>query len=511
MPSDPRLRRLDDTRVRVENPHGVEATLFANDRVPVEPAAVTELVELLALRDTVKQVAAAAPDSFDREPDVVRVALTPDFHKARGIPVGTVLATRGFVVPQAVGNDINCGMRLHTTTLRPGDVADRANELETAFRSIFFEAGRNIPMTGRQRRAMLTGGLEGLLDATPPDLTEGLWPLVRELEVGDQLDRVERRGSLPAARVFGLSDFVGDDDRLSRDGQIGSIGGGNHFVEIQRVEKILDGTVAHAWGLLPGTVTVMVHTGSVGVGHLCGGHYRDVVRKLHPPALKHPANGVFVLPEGDRCRAQAELFWDALHNAANFASANRMFLAVMAVAGMRRVFGDGVGADLVYDAPHNFVWREEVDGEEVVVHRKGATPARGFAAMAGTPFAYHGEPVLVPGSMGASSYVLVGQGNGEAMASASHGAGRALSRGESMRGYDAAFERFMREFRVVTPTDLRRPDLRRRPDILAKKLEELKQEAPFAYKGIGPVVETLTAAGIARPVAELKPLMTIKG
>lgn len=173
---------------------------------------------------------------------------------------------------------------------------------------------------------------------------------------------------------------------------------------------MFDGPVAHAWGLKPGVVTVMVHTGSVGIGHLCGGHYRDVVRKIHPNTLKHPEKGVFVMPEGDRHREHAESFWAALHNAANFAYANRLFLAVMAVAGMRRVFGDRVGADLLYDAPHNFIWRDEVDGEQVVLHRKGATPARGFEAMAGTPFEYHGEPVLVPGSMGASSFVMVGQG-----------------------------------------------------------------------------------------------------
>ncbi|WP_157369002.1 RtcB family protein [Zavarzinella formosa] len=510
MQTDSRLTRLDETRVRINNPHGIETTLFASEQVPVESVAVTELIELLDLQTTARQFAEAAPDSFDRPPEISRVAVTPDFHKARGIPVGTVLATRGFMVPQAIGSDINCGMRLHTTTLKPEEVASRVDDLDTAFRRIFFEGGRDIPMTRGQRHAMFTAGLEGMLDATA-DLNEGLWPLVRELGVADQLDRVERRGSLPAGRVFGLSDFMGEEGRLSRDGQIGSIGGGNHFVEIQRVEKVFDGAVAHAWGLKPGVVTVMVHTGSVGIGHLCGSHYRDVVRKIHPDKLKHPANGVFVLPEGDRHRSHAESFWDALHNAANFAYANRMFLAVMAVAGMRRVFGDHVGCDLVYDAPHNFMWRDEVDGEEVILHRKGATPARGFEAMAGTPFAYYGEPVLVPGSMGASSFVMVGQGNAESMASASHGAGRLLSRGESMRGFDDEFRKFMEEFRVVTPTDLRRPDVRQRPDILEKKLEEIKQEAPFAYKGIGPVVNTLADAGIARPVAELTPLMTIKG
>ena len=170
--------------------------------------------------------------------------------------------------------------------------------------------------------------------------------------------------------------------------------GGNHFVEVQKVEKILDGTVAHAWGLTVGQVVVMVHTGSVGFGHLCG---------------------------------------------------------------------------------------------------------------------YLGEPVLVPGSMGASSFLLVGQGNAESLASASHGAGRSLARGEAMHGHEAEFDDFLKRFRVVTPVDFRRADLQARRDILKKKLDELKQEAPYAYKGIGPIVRTLREAGIARPVAELQPIMTVKG
>jgi tRNA-splicing ligase RtcB (3'-phosphate/5'-hydroxy nucleic acid ligase) len=117
----------------------------------------------------------------------------------------------------------------------------------------------------------------------------------------------------------------------------------------------------------------------------------------------------------------------------------------------------------------------------------------------------------VPGSMGASSFILVGQGNREALWSASHGAGRSLSRGEAAKGHDDEFRRFMEAFRVVTPVDFRRPDIQMRRDILEKKLADIKQEAPYAYKGIGPIVETLTRAGIARPVAELSPLMTIKG
>jgi tRNA-splicing ligase RtcB len=510
MPSDSRLERLDATRLKVVNDLGIDATLFAGEQVPVESAAVNELLTMLQLRHTVERFADASPGSFDVPPAIDRVAVTPDFHKAAGIPVGTVLATRGFVVPQAIGNDVNCGMRLHVTSLRAEQVAGQLDDLETACRRMYFEAGRNIPKTRSQREAMFTNGLLGLLDATPKSLTEGLWSLFHEADLERGLTRVEQLGSLRAKRVFGLQDFLGPDDRASRDSQIGSIGGGNHFVEVQRVERILDGPTAYAWGLKPGLVTVMVHTGSVMVGHLCGSYYRDVVRKIYPGELKYPENGIFVLPLGDRHRDEAARFWDALHNAANFAFANRLFLALMALASLREVHGD-VDFPLLYDAPHNLVWRQEHEGEELFVHRKGATTARDALQLQDTPFAYHGEPVLVPGSMGASSFVLAGRGNDEALWSASHGAGRSLSRGEAARGHDEEFAEFLRRFRVVTPVDLRRPDIRMRRDIVEKKLADLKQEAPYAYKGIGPIVQTLTEAGIAKPVAELVPLMTIKG
>jgi tRNA-splicing ligase RtcB len=126
-------------------------------------------------------------------------------------------------------------------------------------------------------------------------------------------------------------------------------------------------------------------------------------------------------------------------------------------------------------------------------------------------FKYTGEPVLVPGSMGASSFILAGKGLSDSLMSASHGAGRVLPRGEAMRGHDQEFEEFMKRFRVVTPVDFRRVDKRSRKDILQKKLEEIRQEAPYAYKGIGPVIETLSGAGMAKTVAELVPLMTVKG
>ncbi|WP_205623668.1 RtcB family protein [Desulfogranum japonicum] len=455
-------------------------------------------------------MAESTPESFGVVPKISHIALTPDFHKGKGIPVGTVLATQGFIVPQAIGNDINCGMRLHATSLSADQIKANLDKLETVFRRIFFEGGRNIPMSRAQREALFKNGITGLLDATPKSLMDGLWSLFHNLNIENDLNSISQKGSLKAKSTFGLNDFLGPADRLSRDSQIGSIGGGNHFVEIQYVKSIINGSIAHAWGLKPGMVTVMVHTGSVAVGHLSGNFYNDLVRKIYPQSLKYPSNNIFPLPVGLKYQKEVEQFWDALANAANFAFANRLFLAIMALDALQNNFGQ-VEFSLIYDSPHNLVWRETINGESCFIHRKGACPANGLNEMVNTPFEYYGEPVMVPGSMGASSYLLAGQGNQESIRSASHGAGRVLSRGKALKGYEAEFKRFLKNFRVVTPVDLRRPDIKLRKDIVLQKFADIKQEAPFAYKGITPIVETLSGAGIATPVVELEPLMTIKG
>ena len=502
------LRRIDDTRCAVPNPHGPEPTLFANSEVPIEKNAVEELQRFLELGQTLKNLRTEQPDFFGpQEPEICQVAVTPDFHKGAGVPIGTVLKTRGFIVPQAIGNDINCGMRVHLTGLKEEDVTGRLDELESELRYLFFEGGRDIPMTRTHREALFTEGLPGLFESVRNSIGEGLWPFLGRLKLDEQLDRIHSGGGLYARQIWGLDDFLGAAEGLSRDSQIGSIGGGNHFVELQTVDRVCEGTAAHAWGLRKGQVVVMVHTGSVMVGHLAGGYARRVVQQLFPSGLTHPENGVYVLPTSGPYQSETEIFTDALHNAANFAFANRMFLAVIALAALNKVCGE-TESSLLYDAPHNLVWQQD---DESYLHRKGATPARGYQAMAGTPFAYTGEPVLVPGSMGASSFLLAGRGKAEALSSASHGAGRQLSRGQALKGHEAEFEDFLKHFRVVTPLDFRRADLKSRPEILQEKLADLKKEAPFAYKGIGAVIETLEQAQIAEPVVELKPLLTVKG
>lgn len=190
MTKDPRLVRLDANRLSVRNDRGVDATLFANADVPVESGAVDELVGVMGLQDTIDRLADHDPAFFEGEPSLRKMAVTPDFHKGAGIPIGTVMATRGFVVPQAIGNDINCGMRLHVTSLTADKVAGRLDALEAACRHAYFEGGRNLPMTRAQREVMLREGVTGLMNAVPRSRADGLWSVFNELRSDADPDRI---------------------------------------------------------------------------------------------------------------------------------------------------------------------------------------------------------------------------------------------------------------------------------------------------------------------------------
>ena len=202
-------------------------------------------------------------------------------------------------------------------------------------------------------------------------------------------------------------------------------------------------------------------------------------------------------------------FRNTTRNAANFGFANRLFLGLMlqnAVENTVRAFG----MKLLYDSPHNFIWEREAEGRKYYIHRKGACSARDMEEMEGTPFAYYGEPVMIPGSMGSSSYLLRGMGNPDALWSASHGAGRRLSRGEAIHGSDEEFQQFMKKFHIVTPIDPNRSDLKGRSDILKKWEESIRSEAPYAYKDIDQVVKVHEDHGMAGLVARMEPLFTVK-
>lgn len=514
---DSLVHRLDDARSKLSNPHGVPVTLFANRDVPIELEAVEQALGFVDLQGTIEDTWAAeragkiGPFWGDAAGRLERVVLTPDLHRGGGIPVGTVAEARGFVVPQAVGNDVCCGMRMLVTDITRDELAPHLDQLHRPLRAVFFGGKRDIPMSPRQREALLREGLWGLFETRDDNAGTGIWRHYDARSQEADLARVHFQGVLPTRDVFAFADYIASSGAIdARDSQIGSIGGGNHFVELQAIEEILDGTTAHAWGVSEGKIAIMAHSGSVGLGHPVGGFFLDRARALYPRELPHPDHGFYVLPTRGPHAALAARYLDAMRNAANFAFGNRLLLGLMAVRVLSEVLGREIEARLIYDAPHNLIWEDERAG--VHLHRKGACPALGGdPSLAASPFRYTGHPVIIPGSMGASSYLLAGTGNDAALCSACHGAGRSLSRGKSRhvdeRTYASTFERL----RVVTPIDPTAPEIRLRRDVLAEYHDRLKEEAPYAYKDITPIVQTVEDAQIARRVARTWPLLTIKG
>ena len=510
------LRRIDATRIQIDNQYGVPVTLFANAEVQLESDAVEQLLGFVSLAGTLSDIAAAeragtiAPFLGEAEPALQRVVLTPDFHRGSGIPVGTVAEARDFVVPQAVGNDVCCGMRLLVTDITQDELAPHLDALAGPLRHTFFRGGRDLPMSPRQREALLREGLWGLNDTASDNAGRGLWKLYDRRQQEADLARVHFQGVLPARQLFAFEDYIkGSGATDGRDTQIGSVGGGNHFVELQVVAEA-SGAPAREWGLRRGAVTIMAHSGSVGLGHAVGGFFDERARSIFPARLARPEHGFWPLPARGPHAALAARYLDSMRNAANFAFGNRLFLGLMAMRVLGEVLGREVHARLVYDAPHNLVWDEE-RGPGLYLHRKGACPALGPAPETTGPFRFTGHPVIIPGSMGAASYVLAGTGAEAALCSACHGAGRALSRGDSRRYDEGRAAEALGKLRVITPVDPRAPEVRLRRDVMAEYEGRLKEEAPYAYKDITPVIDTVEAAGVASRVARLWPLMTIKG
>lgn len=511
------VHRVDDNRCRVANPHGVPVTLFANRDVPIELEAIDQALDFVGIAGTFDTIASAqragtiAPYWGDVPGALDRVVLTPDFHRGGGIPVGTVAEARGFVVPQAVGNDVCCGMRLLVTDITRDELAPHLDVLHRPLREVFFQGKRDIPMSPRQREALLRDGLWGLHETRDDNADRGIWrgydAAAQELD----LRRVHFQGVLPAHGIFAFADYIASSGAQdARDSQIGSIGGGNHFVELQVVDEILDGTTAHAWGVAPGAITIMAHSGSVGLGHPVGGHFLDRAIDIFPRQLPRPDHGFYAIPTRGPHAALAAQYLDAMRNAANFAFGNRLMLGLMAIRVLGDVLGREIDARLVYDAPHNLIWPGDGD-TDVHLHRKGACPAPGPDVHSTGPFRFAGHPVIIPGSMGAASYLLAGAGNVDALCSACHGAGRSLSRGKSRHVDERTYEDTFEKLRVVTPIDPTAPEVRLRRDVLAQYHDRLKEEAPYAYKDITPVVQTVEDAGVARRVARMWPLLTIKG
>ncbi|KXK59368.1 RNA-splicing ligase RtcB [Micromonospora rosaria] len=412
----------------------------------------------------------------------------PDVHWGYGFPIGGVAATDvadgGVVSPGGVGFDISCGVRLLAADL------DRAD----------------LP---RIREALM----DGLDPAVPRGMGRGaVWRLADRAE----LDAVLRGGSRYAVeRGHGVTrDLARCEDGGAVDdadpaqvsdravqrgqGQVGSLGSGNHFLEVQAVDEVYDEPAAAAFGLRSGQVTVMIHCGSRGLGHqVCTDHVRAMEPTMAGHGIEVPDRQLACAPVDS---PQGRAYLGAMAAAANYARANRQLLTEAA----RRVFHRVAGArlDLVYDISHNLAKIEthEVDGvpRRLCVHRKGATRALppGHADLP-DDLRPVGQPVLIPGSMGTASYVLTGVAGAPAFASTCHGAGRTRSRGQAGR--------------AVRGQDLRRDLEARGVAVRGASWRGLAEEMPTAYKDVSAVVESAQGAGLCRLVARLVPLGVVKG
>ncbi|MEW6219967.1 MAG: RtcB family protein [Thermodesulfobacteriota bacterium] len=448
------------------------------------------LIELVGKDLSLSQVANVAA-----LPGIVGHSLAmPDVHQGYGFPIGGVAAFRpdtGIVSPGGVGYDINCGVRLLRSSLRREDLAAHAGALLEA---LFARIPSGV---GSQHQELRLG---------PKALDEVLrhgaaWAVRNGFGVPADLAHIENGGCLDWA----------DPGQVSRralergHGQLGTLGSGNHFVEVGYVDRIYDPEVAEAFGLFQDQMTVFIHTGSRGLGHqVCD----DAIRQLAAASRRY---GI-ALPDRELCCApigspEGQAYLAAMAAAANFAFANRQLITQAVRDTVSLVFGLGagrLGLDLVYDVCHNIAKKElhEVAGKtlELIVHRKGAT--RAFpAGHPEVPEAYRqvGQPVLIPGDMGRASYVLVGtpRAMSETFGSACHGAGRVLSRHAAIKA--ARGRNVVQELAAA--------------GVLVRGASRgtVVEEMPEAYKDVQQVVHVVHEAGLARKVARLKPVVVIKG
>jgi tRNA-splicing ligase RtcB len=459
-------------------------------RVPGLVYADETLMATIRHEAALEQVANAAT-----LPGIVKASLAmPDIHQGYGLPVGGVVATDaddGVVSPGGVGYDINCGVRLLSTALQVADVGARVERVMDAL-------ARAVPSGVGSAGPVSLGARE---ERRGPARDGARWAVARGYGEADDLGRIESRGCLPGADPDAVSARAYERGR----NQLGTLGSGNHFLEVQAVETVFLPDVARALGLEEGRLTVMIHTGSRGFGHqICTDALGVMQGAMRRYQIALPDRQLACAPIGS---PEAQAYLGAMRAAANFAFANRQCLAHLAREAIERALGISpreLGWRLVYDVAHNIAKEEvhDVEGQprRLLVHRKGATRAfpPGHPEL---PDAYRavGQPVLIPGDMGRYSYVLVGAPGAmrETFGSTCHGAGRVLSRTAAVR---AARGRSIAD-------ELRAQGIVAR----AGGKDSLAEEMPEAYKDVANVVDVVERAGLSRIVARLRPLGVIKG
>lgn len=439
------------------------AEVLLPSTLPLEAKAVRQLCELAAVR-------------HPRGGQVCRACATPDFHPGdAGVAIGSIVETQGIVIPQAVGVDICCGMRLHVTDLSVDRFLARKSPFVEKLKGDYLLGTRDVVMRASAMKEMFTGGLPSWAKAVRAHPLGRMGAVTWEQIEEEAASRVYSCGSLDGHWSLAPESLVPKDGEV-RDEGLATIGRGNHFVEVLVVEEILDRGLGYQWSVKAGQIAFMVHTGSRNVGRYVGSLWEERARGAWLGGTKYPESGIF--PILDPAEIQGYIRAEA--TAANYGFVNRALLAELCRLRLREVFGSELEAPLVYDLPHNITLLEKGRW----VSRKGACPA------------HEGQPVIIPGSMGTSSFLCVGLGNDRFISSASHGAGRSQSRGSM--GRVVRDEAHARELGLTGV------------DCITLREERRTEEAPSAYKDIRPVIDSQVAAGMVRTVARMAPLLTFK-
>lgn len=421
-------------------------------------------------KDAVQQLIDFAHFKSPHGEKVKCACATPDFHKGTTIPVGSVVVTsHDLVIPSAIGTDINCGMRLHSMGMTLEEFLPKKKEFLNLLKGDLLEGTRDLPTTSKAMQAMFTTGLSGFWDEmkkTP----KGIFEKINYEKVEEEIYKLHGSAFLLGDTQYAPENLMNRE--WMRDPSLGTLGSSNHFSEFQVVKEIVDRKKAFELGIKVGDVMSMIHTGSRDVGFYVGGRWMDRAKEAYPKNIKHPANKTYAL-EGEL----AYEYIQAMTTAAHYATTNRALIAEIIRQRVLQVWGKE-NNHLITDVPHNIVIKEDIGN----VHRKGATPA------------YKDELLLIPGSMGHDSYLLSGMGNTKWLQSASHGAGRSYSRNEiSFKGKKNKNLLGLEGVECIT-----------------LKEERMIEEAPGAYKDIGPVIQSQVEEGTVNVIAVFSPLVTFK-
>lgn len=474
------LEKIDDYLWEI--PKSYRSDMRVPARVYATPEMLNEIINDRSLEQLV---------NVTTLPGIQKAAYAmPDIHEGYGFPIGGVAATSypdGVISPGGIGYDINCGVRLLASDLVMEDIKPTLEFLaESLYRAIPSGVGRHgrVKLEKKELDEVLENGIN--------------WAAGRGYASDTDARFIESNGCLPNAdpdAVFQHAKERGHD-------QLGTMGAGNHFVEVDTVDKIFDSKTARYFGLFENQVVVLIHTGSRGLGHQVATDYiRLMIDAMPKYNISLPDRELACAPFSTK---EGQDYFNAMAAAANFAWVNRQMIAWEVRTEWEEIYSKKNKLSLLYDVAHNIAKIEthEINGKKVkvVLHRKGATRAFGpHNSDLVSEYQNSGQPVIIPGSMGTASYVLAGTSKGmeESFGSSCHGAGRVMSRHHAKKQIQGK--------KLIA--DLKKEGI----IIKTGSIRDLAEEAPFAYKNIHDVVDVVDAAGIAGKVARLRPVVVVKG